>query len=222
MKIYRHLFVQNTLDLHNEILNHPAHYSTVKEQLILIADNLYFNLKKRNPIALKVIETFHPEYHDRISSEIPNAGLGREDCQLVIAKEYGYQNWEAALSESDLPFDKNLEQAIDFLVSGKKEELNKLIKENPDVLDQHSPYWHSAGLIHYIASNGVEIWRQSVPENLVEITDMLLQLGANPNMPNNIYGGSNLINLIETSSHPHQVGIAQDLIKMVKSSQHYR
>ena len=82
MKIYRHPFVQKTIDLHKDIINARSSYTTVKDQLLLIAENLYQHLKKGAPIALKTIETHHPEYYVRINSEIPNAGLGREDCQL--------------------------------------------------------------------------------------------------------------------------------------------
>lgn len=219
MKIYRHPFVQETLELHQTVFLQPDSYRTVKDLIILLADNLYNHLKNRDPKAIKIIETFLPEYHKKVVSEIPNAGLGREDCQMAIAKEYGFSNWENALSESDQPFDKSFERAIDLLVNGRQTELQSLLEKNPEVLQQHSPFWHSAGLIHYIASNGVEIWRQCVPDNLVDITSMLIDYGANPQMPNNIYGGSNLINLIETSSHPHKAGIANQLIQLIKTSQ---
>ncbi len=219
MKIYRHPFVQETLDLHKHILQHPDSYQTVKELIILLADNLYNQLKNGDPKAIKVIQTFLPDYHKKAVSEIPNAGLGREDCQMAIAKEYGYSNWENALSESDQAFDKSFETAINLLVNGHLQELQNLLDKQPEILQQHSPFWHSAGLIHYVASNGVEIWRQSVPENLVEITSMLISHGANPQMPNNIYGGSNLINLIETSGHPNHTGLAGPLIQLIKSHQ---
>lgn len=221
MKVYRHPFVQTTTELHHSILNERDAYSTVKEQLILLADNLYLHLRHGDPAALKIIENFHPDYHRKLASEIPGAGLGQDDCQLVIAKEYGYRDWEMALSEADQAFDKEFEAAIDYLVSGQINELELVLQNDPGLLQQHSPYWHSAGLIHYIASNGVEVWRQCVPENLVEITQMLLQFGANPNMPNNIYGGANLINLIETSAHPHQAGLAEALIQTLKSNHHF-
>ena len=220
MNIYRHSFVQNTLELHQSILQNPDSYSTVKDLLILLANNLFSHLKNGDPKAIKIIEAFHPEFHQNIASEVPNAGLGLEDCQLAIAKEYGYANWENALSESDQPFDKQFEKAINLLVNGHKKELKELLENQPEILQQHSPFWHSAGLIHYIASNGVEIWRQTVPDNLVEITSMLIDFGAKPAMPNNIYGGANLINLIETSSHPHKAGLAEKLIQTIKANQY--
>jgi hypothetical protein len=218
MKVYRHPFVKETLELHQHILQHPGSYRSVKELIILLANNLFNHLKNGNPTALKIISTYLPEFHEKVTSEIPSAGLDLEDCQLAIAKEYGYANWENALSESDQTFDKDFEAAINLLVNGDLQKLQKLLEEHPEILQQHSPFWHSAGLIHYVASNGVEIWRQCVPDNLLEITSMLLNHGADPQMPNNIYGGSNLINLIETSSHPNKVGIANQLIHLIKTS----
>lgn len=219
MKIYRHPFVQNTLDLHQTVFQNSDSYHTVKDLLVLLADNLFTHLKNGDSKAIKIIATFLPEFHKKASSEIPNAGLGLEDCQLAIAKEYGYANWENALSESELTFDKNFELAIDLLVNGRKKELQKLLEKQPAILQQHSPFWHSGGLIHYVAANGVEVWRQSVPDNLVEITSMIIKMGADPNMPNNIYGGSNLISLIETSSHPQEAGVMVPLIQLIKTSQ---
>jgi hypothetical protein len=217
MKVHRHPFVQETLKLHQHILQNPDSYRTVKELICLLADNLFKHLKSGDPKALKVIASFLPEFHKKMTSEIPSAGLGLEDCQLAIAKEYGYANWENALSESDQAFDKNFETAINLLVNGQIQELQSLLEKQPEILQQHSPFWHGAGLIHYIASNGVETWRQCVPHNLLEITSMLIDHGADPQMPNNIYGGSNLINLIETSSHPHELGIAHQLIQLIKT-----
>ena len=217
MNVYRHPFVQDTLDIHQHIFQNPNAYSTVKELLTLLANNLFDHFKKGDPRAIKILENFRPGFHQKSVSEIPNAGLGLDDCQLAIAIEYGYSDWENALSESDQSFDKNFEKAIDFLVTGNKSALQNLIQQQPEILQQHSPFWHSAGLIHYIGSNGVEVWRQSVPDNIVEITSMIIELGADPQMPNNIYGGSNLVNLIETSSHPHEAGVASPLIQLIKS-----
>lgn len=217
MKVYRHPFVQQTIELHQHILQQPGTYQTVKEFITLLANNLFRHLKNGDPRARKIIETYLPNFHEKVSSEIPGAGLGLEDCRLAIAQEYGYANWENALSESDQAFDKNFETAINRLVNGQLPELQTSLEEHPEILQQHSPFWHSAGLIHYVASNGIEIWRQCVPENLLDITSMLIDHGADPQMPNNIYGGSNLINLIETSSHPHQAGIARQLIQLIKT-----
>jgi len=63
-----------------------------------------------------------------------------------------------------------IEQAVNYLLSGQKAELQQLLEEFPHLISATSKYGHQATILHYTASNGVEFWRQKVPYNLVEMT----------------------------------------------------
>jgi len=84
-------------------------------------------------------------------------------------------------------------------------------KDWEDLIIKDSP------LIHYIAANGVETYRQIIPFNLVAITELLLDQGCDPYADHNIYGGNgNIIDLIATSAHPNEAGVAKDLMTLIR------
>jgi len=83
--------------------------------------------------------------------------------------------------------------------------------------ERSSNFGHRAKLIHYIAANGVETYRQITPFNLVAITELLLDQGCDPYADHNIYGGNgNIIDLIATSAHPNEAGVAKDLMTLIR------
>ena len=49
---------------------------------------------------------------------------------------------------------------------------------------------HEAPLIHYVAANGVEDFRQKTPKNIVEITRVLIEAGAEVDATTQAYGGA--------------------------------
>ena len=56
-------------------------------------------------------------------------------------------------------------------------------------------------LLHYVAANGVEDFRQKTPDNIVEIAELLLDAGAEVNAESNAYGGGcTALGLVATSS----------------------
>ena len=78
------------------------------------------------------------------------------------------------------------------------------IRETPDLLRARSKYGHSATLLHYAGTNGVESYRQVVPLNLAEIVAFLITSGADQNSKANIYGGSTPRELFESSKHSYE------------------
>jgi len=95
--------------------------------------------------------------------------------------------------------------------------LKSLLKKHPKLLTEHSSYGHKACLLHYTASNGVELWRQQVPTNIVEIAKILLHQGADKNAPMKVYGREfTAYALAESSGHPYDAGIAPELLAVLK------
>lgn len=111
------------------------------------------------------------------------------------------------------PFD----DAIEAIINGNSKILQKIIDDNPGIIQQQSSADHRATLLHYVSANGVEDDKQKTPDNVVEIAKILLEAGANPNQVSNIYGGGNgstaLVALV-SSAHPAKAGKMGDLVRL--------
>ena len=84
------------------------------------------------------------------------------------------------------------------------------------MISERSQYGHSATLLHYAGTNGVESYRQVVPLNLSEIVDFPIASGADLTSKANIYGGSTPSELFETSKHSYESGVDKDVITVFK------
>ncbi|MEP6766816.1 MAG: hypothetical protein ABJB66_21045, partial [Gemmatimonadaceae bacterium] len=105
------------------------------------------------------------------------------DAQFLIARAHGFENWALFTQhiEDVTSADRGgneFEQAADAVVSGDIGTLQRLIASNPSLLHERSKRKHHATLLHYIAANGVEDFRQKTPKNAVEIARLLLKRGA--------------------------------------------
>ena len=61
--------------------------------------------------------------------------------------------------------------------------LKKLLREDPELIRARSTREHRATLLHYVSANGVESYRQKTPKNIVRITKLLLDAGAEAKAP---------------------------------------
>ncbi len=98
------------------------------------------------------------------------------------------------------------------MLSGDLSSLKAQIREKPELLSSGSLYGHSATLLHYAGTNGVESYRQVVPLNLAEIVDFLITSGADQNSKADIYGGSTPRELFESSKHSYESKVYEDVI----------
>ena len=99
------------------------------------------------------------------------------------------------------------EAAVDAILSGDSARLKKLLRENPELVRARSTREHRSTLLHYVSANGVEDFRQKTPKNIVEITKLLLEAGADVNAESDAYGGrSTALGLTATSCHPDAAG----------------
>lgn len=140
------------------------------------------------------------------------------DAQFVIARAHGFDSWPKfgahldAITHAGAPY----ETAAQAIVDGDEETLRRLLRERPDLIRARSEREHRATLLHYVSANGVEGYRQKTPKNIVRITEMLLEAGAEVDAEANVYGGGcTTLGLVATSAHPRAAGVQNPLMQLL-------
>jgi ankyrin repeat protein len=142
------------------------------------------------------------------------------DTQFFVAKEHGFASWPkfAAHLESlagDSPV-ATFEAAADAIINGDIATLRRLLRDHPRLVKARSTRDHQSTLLHYVSANGVEDFRQITPPNIVDITRLLLDSGADVNAESEAYGGgSTTLGLAATSIHPEQAGVQIELLELL-------
>jgi hypothetical protein len=150
---------------------------------------------------------------DRIEELARIESLAQHDARAIVARDHGFSSWQAVEGRCDPLFEK----AVDAVVFGRIEELNRLLTDAPDLVNRRSAYGHRATLLHYTAANGVEIRRQVVPGNADAIATALLDAGAEAEATFAAYGGTpDTLAMLRTSAHPHAAGVAEQLERVLK------
>jgi ankyrin repeat protein len=143
------------------------------------------------------------------------------DAQFLIARAHGFETWPRfanhveRLSRAGTDTDP-FEAGADAIVSGDLPALEALLRANPDLVRARSPREHRATLLHYVAANGVEDFRQLTPPNSVAIARSLLEAGAEVDALANTYGGGTAqttMNLLVSSTHPAEAGLQPALVE---------
>jgi hypothetical protein len=156
----------------------------------------------------------------KVSDADPNARkCALSSAQFVIARSHGFESWPKfakhieALTRKSSPAAK-FEAAAEAIVSGDLATLKRLLLEDPDLVRATSMREHGATLLLYVAANGVESYRQKTPNNIVKITEMLLDAGAEVDATANVYGGDcTALGLVATSVHPERAGVQESLLQ---------
>lgn len=198
-------------DLLVDYASHP-----LRHHLGLLAERLLEGYQDRNYALIREINNYHPDWLGKGADEIFEAKLQLSDLQLCIAREYGFKTWEAVM-EVEQPYDENFESALTALLDGELQTLKEIINANPNLTKLKSSYGHQATLLHYVGSNGVELWRQQVPLNLAEATKILLDAGADKSATMRVYGGEfTTLQLLTTSVHPYEAGVAEEVVALLQ------
>src|SRR5438874_2707389 len=130
--------------------------------------------------AIRILHQNHPRFLDSKTtwlpknlsdSEIQSAALDLADSQLALARCYSFLNWAAlaeyveAVTRDGTVF--HFESAVEAVINGDVASLESLLRANPELVRARStrkchfyPPVHRATLLHYIAANGVEGYRQ--------------------------------------------------------------
>jgi ankyrin repeat protein len=81
------------------------------------------------------------------------------------------------------------------------------------------PPRHGAMLLHYLAANGVEGYRQRSPKNAADVAGVLIEAGADPDALCSLYGGEcTTLALLVSSSPPAAAGVQVPLLKVLIDS----
>jgi hypothetical protein len=144
-------------------------------------------------------------------------------AQRVIARAHGFSRWSrlvqhlGALTAGDTTASA-FERAADAIVTGDAKLLDTLIGENRTLVQARSDREHQATLLHYVAANGVENFRQRTPRNIVAIATRLLDAGATVDATCDVYGGgATTLGLTATSAHPRGAGVQLALLDLLEA-----
>ena len=187
--------------------------------------------------ALQIIHHHHPRFLNpeirwlplRMSEEeIRKSPFDGSDARLAVARWYCFLDWKAltdlvAAVASRTAGIYEFEIAVEAVIAGDVAELKSLLARHPDVVTARSsritsfdPPVHRATLLHYVAANGVEGYRQRTPPNAVEIARALLDAGADPNAVANLYGGEwATLPLLVSSGPPAEAGFQIALAELL-------
>ncbi len=143
------------------------------------------------------------------------------DARSIIVQNHCFENWghfasyAAALKDGQSAVAR-FERAVDAIVAGEAHALEKLLRDDPDLIRARSTRKHHSMLLHYLGANGVEGHRQRTPKNAVQIAEMLLHAGAEADAVADMYGGGcTTLGLVATSIHPKAAGVLHELIDML-------
>lgn len=187
--------------------------------------------------ALQAIHENHPRFLDAEvkwlprpvqEGEIAAAVFDESDARLALARLYCFLDWEALVEFAGAVGDGEsavfrFESAVEAVVSGHTVRLRALLHDDPTLVHARStrvtkfdPPRHRATLLHYVAANGVEGYRQKTPRNAVDVARVLLERGAEPNALANLYSGEcTTMSLLVSSAHPAQAGLQVPLVDVL-------
>jgi ankyrin repeat protein len=201
-----------------------------------LAESLLARHRAADPAAIDLFHRRHPRFLDEKikwrpkfipESEIRDAFLSVDDARLTVARHYDFLDWASlaayveAVSRDGAVF--RFESAVEAVVNGGIDALRDALSRDPALVGARStrvccfdPPVHRATLLHYVAANGVERYRQKTPPNAIEIARSLLQAGAEPDALADMYGADcTTMSMLVSSSHPAVAGLQVPLLELL-------
>lgn len=198
------------------------------------AEELLDAWRRGDAEAVKIVRHSHPKFLDAAIPWLPkdfseaearSVPLDRDDARLTIARWHDFENWQrlaeyvvAVTAPGSLVF--RFERAIEAVVDGDVETLAAMVRDDPGLVRARStrvthfdPPRHRATLLHYVAANGVEGYRQRTPQNAVAVATLLLEAGSEVDAVADLYGGEcTTMSLLVSSCHPANAGVQAALV----------
>jgi ankyrin repeat protein len=201
------------------------------------ADQLLAAWRAGETWALDLFHHRHPRFLDERIPWLPKrvthddiraAPLEEADARLAVARWYDFADWTAleahvaAVIRPDSPTSR-FERAVEAVIEGHLEVLAPLVEADPALVHARSarvtcfdPPMHRATLLHYVAANGVEGYRQKSPASAVDVARTLLGAGADPDALAGMYGGAcTTMSMLVSSDHPARAGVQVALVDVL-------
>jgi hypothetical protein len=208
--------VAEVIRLHRDLFTDEFRRLSIEQQLARQADRLLEAHGAGNPVAAVQLSSWHPDLVGLPVEAIMNHGLTRQETRETIAREYGFSDWAEVQQDGGEAPDPAFEETVDLLLAADIEALRRTCERDPTLAKRRSSFGHRSTLLHYVAANGVETYRQVVPRNLGALTRVLIDAGADVNATANIYGGgATTIALLLSSSHPAEAGVVDDVVSVL-------
>jgi hypothetical protein len=211
-RVYMCEAVRRVRELHRSLLSEYPGNLSVGAVLRRQAETLYTEHRLRNSAVCVQLSNWLPDCVGLDEEHILKRRIDPGDALLTVAREHGFNSWRAVQDVSDRKLVVSFEHAVDALLAGEEEALRQMIKDEPHLVRWRSGYGHRATLLHYLTANGVETWRQVVPENAPELASLLIREGADPSATASMYGGAwDPLALAGSSAHPRNAGVVEAL-----------
>lgn len=155
-------------------------------------------------------------------------GVDRHSARFQLAQRHGFADWArlveyiGAVTDSESPVWR-FERAVEAVIDGEIDTLQRLLGDDPDLIRARStrvtpydPPVHGAMLLHYVAANGVEGYRQRSPANAPEVATLLLAAGAEPDALCSVYGSRcTTMALLVSSTPPAAAGVQVPVLNVL-------
>lgn len=161
-------------------------------------------------------DKYRPGQSAATDAEVLAAGLTLEQGRACMVRWHWFADWAEVLPQAQQLVDPQFEAACDAIVSGDAGALRRLISRQPALVRARSRFAHHQTLLQHVAANGIENSRQwQSPRNAVELAEILLAAGAEPDVPCDSYGGGTAMTLLVSSAHPAAAGVQGDLVEVL-------
>jgi len=208
--------VAQVLLLYDGLVDERAWKRTACAQIERLAERLLDGHRAGLPGAAVELHNWLPAAASRSPQELFNLSASIEDALETVSRAHGFAGWSAAASAGQRSGDALLERAVELLLRGDVSSLAAALASAPDITARRSHYGHGATLLHYLAANGVETYRQRVPRNAATLASLLLRGGANPLATAKMYGAEHTTRaLLISSSHPADAGVADEVLAVL-------
>lgn len=203
--------------LHADLIDGAALRRPVRERLDAMARRLVEAHERGDTAVAVQLSDWAPDRNGHTAAAILEAPLSLAEARAAVAREHGWDDWAAVVRDGAAPPDADLEAAINDVILGRIAVLRAALQRRPELVRARSALGHAATLLHYVAANGVETYRQIVPSNAAAVAQTLLDAGSDPAATMRVDGADcTTLELLETSRYPTRAGVEPGLSKVLR------